>query len=411
MSSRRDHQRGAIAIMVGLSIVVLLGFAGLALDGGRLYVTKTELQNAADGCALAASFELRGAPNIPAANFVIAQNAGLLVAERNKVGFQGGTINRGDVTVEFGTTLTGGAWLPAAANPPAASKYVRCTIPEAGIAPWFMQVMGVGPSTVVSAATASLVPSPLTCNGIPLGICAAGGAPGYGLVPGRWYSGGFANGDQLTGSFNWIDYTPPGGGANEASGLLEGRGVCLSNVGTQVGQPGNIASLRRAWNTRFGIYSNNYPNDASAPKPDWSGYAYRALNWPSQINAFADFLGNRRPANTPYGTPGAQAGNAITGLQVQNNNNVLQPAALATRGASRRIASAPIVNCPALRARQTVPILDYACVLMLHPLDNTNSLTIYMEFIGMSSAGGPCASSGIPGGPGSTGPYVPGLVQ
>ena len=77
--SRRE-QRGAIAIIVGLSLAVLIGFAGLALDGGRLYLTKTELQNAADACALAAAYELSGALNIPADNFTHAKDAGLLVA-------------------------------------------------------------------------------------------------------------------------------------------------------------------------------------------------------------------------------------------------------------------------------------------------------------------------------------------
>jgi len=52
-----DKQRGAVAIITGLAMVVLVGFAGLALDGGRLYLTKTELQNAADACALAAAYE------------------------------------------------------------------------------------------------------------------------------------------------------------------------------------------------------------------------------------------------------------------------------------------------------------------------------------------------------------------
>ena len=45
-------QRGVVAIVVGLTMAVMLGFVGLAIDGGRLYLTKTELQNAADACAL-----------------------------------------------------------------------------------------------------------------------------------------------------------------------------------------------------------------------------------------------------------------------------------------------------------------------------------------------------------------------
>ena len=127
MSSRRE-QRGVVAIIVGLTMAVLVGFAGLALDGGRLYVNKTELQNAADACALAASYELTGAPDIPAANFTRRTTPGMLVATRNRVGFQGGTIDAQDVTVQFGTSLSGGGWLTAPSNPPATSVYVRCTI-------------------------------------------------------------------------------------------------------------------------------------------------------------------------------------------------------------------------------------------------------------------------------------------
>lgn len=408
----KARQRGAVAIIVGLSMVVMVAFAGLAIDGGRLYVTKTELQNAADACALAAASDLTGAPNIPPGNFAIADNAGRTVAQRNRVGFQGAAVSNANVTVEFGTSLSAGAWLTAGANPGPTSRFVRCTIPQAGITPWFMQVLGFGPATVSSAATASLVPSQASCNGIPLGMCAAGAAPSFGLVPGTWYGSGFANGNQLTGSFNWVDYSPPAGGASELTAMLEGPGACLTNIGSQVGQTGAQQSLRKAWNTRFGVYSNDYNiNDPALPSPDRSGYSYRPLNWPSQSNALTNFLGTRRPANAPYGTSAAN-GNTITGLSVQNNNNVLQANQLLPRGANRRIASSPIINCNALQNSQTAAVLDYACVLMLHPMDNDNNLTIYLEYIGLSSApGSPCESLGIPGGPGSTGPAVPGLVQ
>lgn len=38
-ASGPSTQRGGVAIITGLSMVVLVGFAGLALDGGRLYLT------------------------------------------------------------------------------------------------------------------------------------------------------------------------------------------------------------------------------------------------------------------------------------------------------------------------------------------------------------------------------------
>jgi hypothetical protein len=409
LPSRRS-QHGAVAIIVGLTLAVLVGFAGLALDGGRLYVNKTELQNAADACALAASQELNGAPAIPAANFMQSHNAGITVAARNRVGFQAGTIDPQDVTIEFGTSLSSGAWLTAASNPSPTSAYVRCRIQETGITPWFMQVLGFGDQTVAAVATATLANSQTNCIAIPLAMCAAGPAPTYGLTPGQWYNGGFSNGESLTGSFNWVDFSPPAGGATELRDLLMGSGACTVSVGTQVGNPGAVQSIRRAWNTRFGIY---HPSIApGSAVPDRSGYSYRPFNWESQSNALADFLPNRRPVNAPYGDPGADAGNIETALSVQNNSTVLQANALAAAGADRRLVVAPIVDCSGLTGSQTVPILDWGCVFMLHPMDNDPALTIYMEFAGLtSSAGVPCAAIGGVGSTASTGPLVPALVQ
>lgn len=49
----RKRQRGAVAIITGLSLVVLLGVSAFAIDIGRLLVVKNELHNAADASALA----------------------------------------------------------------------------------------------------------------------------------------------------------------------------------------------------------------------------------------------------------------------------------------------------------------------------------------------------------------------
>ncbi len=50
--SARD-QRGGVIVMIALSIVVLLGFTGLAIDGGRAYGVKAKLSAAADAAAIA----------------------------------------------------------------------------------------------------------------------------------------------------------------------------------------------------------------------------------------------------------------------------------------------------------------------------------------------------------------------
>jgi hypothetical protein len=60
MNRHSRQQRGAILVMMAILIVVLIGIAALALDLGRLFVQRTELQNAADAAALAAAAELDG---------------------------------------------------------------------------------------------------------------------------------------------------------------------------------------------------------------------------------------------------------------------------------------------------------------------------------------------------------------
>jgi len=42
------RQRGAVAIMTALSLLLLIAMIGLVVDLGYLYTRKTELQNAAD---------------------------------------------------------------------------------------------------------------------------------------------------------------------------------------------------------------------------------------------------------------------------------------------------------------------------------------------------------------------------
>ena len=54
---RRDEQ-GAVAIMVALLMTALLGFTGLVVDVGDLYVQRTQLQAAADAAAMAGAQDL-----------------------------------------------------------------------------------------------------------------------------------------------------------------------------------------------------------------------------------------------------------------------------------------------------------------------------------------------------------------
>lgn len=416
LTNRSNHrQRGVVAVIVGLSIVVVLAAAGLAIDSGRLYVSKTETQNAADACALAASRDLTGAPAIPASQFPIAENSGRFVARRNEVNFNGTPIADSAITVQFSDSLTG-TWVGAVPPPPGNMRYVRCTIAESGMMPKLMRLLSpvaTGGNTVRSLATATLAPSQSPCAAIPVSLCATTTTAPYGLTPGQWISALYGSGGQLTGNWGWIDFSPFAGGASELAALLEGTGACTVPPGALVGQAGAVSSLSRSWNTRFGIYHPSIPSTGPAsPVPDRSGYGYTSTNWPSGNNAAANFLTVRRPANAPYGTD-VSNGNSITGLDVSPNaSTVRQAAALATMSADRRIVPVPIVECSRFGPGQAVPILNWGCALMLHPISGGGPSTVSLEYIGLvSAAGSPCASQGGVGNSTSTGPLVPALVQ
>ena len=51
-------QNGDILVLVAAAFIGLLGIAGLAIDGGTIYMTKAELQKVANASALSGGQEL-----------------------------------------------------------------------------------------------------------------------------------------------------------------------------------------------------------------------------------------------------------------------------------------------------------------------------------------------------------------
>jgi hypothetical protein len=424
---RRQHQqlpkrqRGAVAVVVGLTIFVLIGMIGLALDLGQMFVNKTELQNAADACALAAARELDG--NADALDR--ADAAGVLVGTQNLVGFQGAAVTLTAADISYSAHLSpNDAYQTSDNADPETARFAMCEVERSGIGMWFMGALAVDDPTVRAYAVATLAPSQSTCA-LPIGMCkmSGGSAPTFGLVVGQWYSGKFESGTpNTTGSYNWIDFSPEdGGGANEIKAMLSGPGQCeLPPVGKQVGQQGQIAAVADPWNTRFGLYKGAY-NLAESP-PDFTGNTYTQAGiggatettWPNPApqNAYA----GTHPAGTTANYQSAKAANLPyqdtnpAGINGINGYSISPPGTLGQYGSQRRVALAPIVNCEALAGTnpQTVTIEGYACILMLNPIKGPDD--IVMEYLGDPAvAGSPCSSFGLAGG--SAGPLVPVLVQ
>ena len=416
----KPRQKGAVIITTMLTLLALLGFMGIATDFGHLFVVKTELQTAADSCALAAVQELDGGSDA----LLRATRVGKTAGNLNKVNFQGAAAGLVDADVIFSDALNGS--YSHTFSPVANAKYAKCTSTKGGMAPWLLQALtAVSGNTAFSAtqgvsalAVATRTPSDTACA-IPVQIRpkAGGTAPNYGYTPGEWIpslyneTGPGPPAAIGPGHFGWANLD----GSTNATATkneLKGNGYCNLKSGDTIGTSGAKFGASEEWNSRFGLYKSGggvgNPTITTAP-PDTTGYSYTNVNWPSKSNAVGNFLAKRADFRSYGDLIDARAtGNTITGLSLPgayNDNNMgthaAGPRALATYGASRRLVLAPIVA--------STTLTDWACVLMLAPIDKPTT-TIYLEFVGNAGAiTSPCASAGKPGG--TIGPLVPGLVQ
>ena len=417
------RQRGAVAIMVGLSLLVLVAVFGLVVDSGQLYVNKAELQSAADACALAAAQELTcqsgagGIATCPASFLTSAEAAGVYAGGRNKSRLQSGAVSIATSDVRFASALgPNSGYLSRGGGASPNARFAMCIARANGITPWVVGVLGIGAGQVSSTAVATLAPSQTFCATTPMGVCSKGAKPDFGYAVGEWISASFTGGNNkndstdMTGGFKWVDFTPSAGGTNELSDQLYGRSpTCGLRVGDNVKEPGTKQGAKFAYNTRFGIYANALPADVTAATvpPDRTGYAYPNQSPGSPVIAvgasvYADYV-RRQGLTTPF-TEGEynMSGNVTTG------NDVISTSAIHQQyGTDRRLVAVPVIPC-----NGTESILGMVCVLMLNPMNKGNTGTLYLEYRGnASNAASPCRALGGPGGPAAGGPLVPTLVQ
>lgn len=57
MDTKRNLERGQAIVLLAVTIVVLLGFTALAIDGGMVYADRRRAQNGADAAALAGALQ------------------------------------------------------------------------------------------------------------------------------------------------------------------------------------------------------------------------------------------------------------------------------------------------------------------------------------------------------------------
>jgi Flp pilus assembly protein TadG len=184
-ASLKNRQGGAVAVMAGISIVVLVGFLALVIDLGHVYVAKTELQNAADAAALSGAKELNGTYSdcCDTTNPNSGVNRAIAIAAQNNYDFTKpvnitiANISVGscpsDTCMVLASTVTTDA---AAAN----KTFLKIDTDPRPLDTWFAPVFNLltGGNYSVTSTFGMAVAGRYTVQITPLGVCAVEVAAG-----------------------------------------------------------------------------------------------------------------------------------------------------------------------------------------------------------------------------------------
>ncbi|HET8730522.1 MAG TPA: TadG family pilus assembly protein [Moraxellaceae bacterium] len=159
--TRRSRQRGAVAIMVAFFLLMIMGFAALALDSFHLFVVRNELQNDADAAVLAGAGALFTSHLINTPDFVTAEARAQAAIPLNPT--MKAQLSQGEITGGYWNLTDGFQPLPMtpSANDYAALKVkvLRSAGNNGGPVETFLAGM-LGVSTVPLGAQATAVVMP-----------------------------------------------------------------------------------------------------------------------------------------------------------------------------------------------------------------------------------------------------------
>ena len=270
----RDED-GFILAYATLVLIVLMGFAILAVDASRYKSHHTQLQKAADAAALAAAAELdRHADSLDRATAAITNLVNNELRNRSPFGTTAST----GIPIDVGTDVRFLESLPATddqptqnvTNDPAKARFVEVQITRGDQGTILNTILPIkaiaGPSGQNNAAAAAVAVAgfdTVVCKFNPLYMCNP--LEGTGTTIDQWVENPNlrrkmiklkSNAQAAPGNFNYLQ--PPVGNPG-ASGLSEMIAVkepntCFQQSGVYT-KPGNMIGVRDAFNVRFDIYN------------------------------------------------------------------------------------------------------------------------------------------------------------
>lgn len=245
---KRQGERGSILATSAIGMVAILLAVGLGIDISRLYLAKTELQNAADAAALA------GVSGLNAAAPGITEATNRAVKVMNQYNFTKTDVSFPRENVEFAVNLNGPYMSEAsAALSPLNIRFVKVTTPAEPVGISFAAiVLGSNKNLSATATAGHSVEINMLCPWLPAFVLDYPTAP---ISPGGTYTFRLEPGDHVSPGNYQLLAPVHSGGSGDRGGMANGVDWCVKRGQVVKTKPGvTSGAIRQGINTRFDIY-------------------------------------------------------------------------------------------------------------------------------------------------------------
>ncbi len=434
-----SKEKGSVLVLTALSLIVLMGVAGLAIDLSHAEVNKTRLQNLADALALSAAISLNKGESSLSAQTYATDNT--YPAFRNSLGNQEIKDQLDDLIIDYEFADDHpGPYYPAS-DTDLTRHFARVEVTNMNIGTWFAGVIGFNNMAVSASAVAGTAPT-IPCDVSPVLMCAKIEADGsvdtncsddacYGYKTDSAYclraGADAAKADPADcpalppsygsigpGNFSLLDV---GGGAKDIKDCMAGdpSGACSAKAcknfetgSTVMTEPGVVAALAKGFNTRFDEFQGEFNYDGTYHPDKIVGYDPRPATPRNPVNprSTADHL-STLSYTVAKQTLGAETATTNLHNTYENIYNTvpsdadLDHSPVLAINNSRRIVSFPFVKCTDVGGKHPVEVVGFGCFFLTQKMEQAgNEAFIYGEFVGDG-----CSATGLPTSTGDFGFY------
>jgi Flp pilus assembly protein TadG len=318
---RRD-ERGSVMIMTAILMAGIILAVGLCIDVARVYMVRTELQNAADAAALSAARELdSGAGGIRDA----VTRATTII---NSYGFNDAAVNVSAVDVRFAINLEG-TYVSAddAAANPTNYRFVRVTTQSAATPMLFSaRILGANHVESRSAVAGMSVGINTICDFFPFAVALNDSDDtDVGFTPpaaNTTMTLNFVQGNGNSMTLRPMDYV-----------ILEVPEISGNGAGETIRLSAGVTSICQTLNVNVPFHATPSSNQNNGPRQIADGVNTR-------FNVYANGPGQLNPTDFP---PDSNVAQDITYDQYKNRTAVTPPGTNGPGQDQRRILIVPII--------------------------------------------------------------------